>query len=142
MSTLKKLFRKLWDAYPKEALFYVSSHNGVTGVVRAEDFDDEVRRMRKLFRKNGRPQGAVRPQVYPVLLFSDKTPSSRSFRVGSLDDLKQLLEGCAVEQRTFELPPLNAPGFTPYGYFGMMEEIGREGTRHRVWTLEQARNFF
>lgn len=142
MSTLKRLFRKVWDAYPKEPLVYVSSHNGVTGVVRAEDFDDEVRWMRKLFRKNGKPQGAVRPQVYPVFLFSDKNPSSRSFRVGTLDDLKQALEGCALEQRTFELPPLNAPGFTPYGYFGMMEEIGRENTRHRVWSLEQVRTYF
>ena len=142
MSTLKKLFRKLWDAYPKEPLVYVSSHNGVTGVVRAEDFDDEVRRMRKLFRRDGgRPAEAVRPQVYPVFLFSDKTPPNRSFRVGTLADLKRLLEGCLVEQRVFELPPLNAPGCTPYGYYGMMEEIGREGTRHRLYAFVWAQSY-
>lgn len=142
MGTLKRLFRKLWDAYPKEPLVYVSSHNGVTGVVRAEDFDDEVRCMRRLFRREGGMlAGSVRPQVYPVFLFSDKTPSSRSFQVGTLADLKRLLEGCHVEQRVFELPPLNAPGFTPYGYYGMMEEIGREGTRHRLYAFGWAHSY-
>lgn len=141
MSSLKRLFRKLWDVYPNEPLVYICSHNGVTGAVRAEDFDDEVRRMRGFFRKKGKPSGVVRPQVYPVFLFSDKTPSSRSFRVGTLDDLKLILESCAVEHRTFELPPLNAPGMTPYGYFGVMEEIGRENTRHRLWSRAQAHNY-
>ncbi len=145
MSTLKKLFRRIWDAYPKEPLVYLCSHNGVTGVVRAEDFDDEVRRMRRLFvvhiRCKGEPQRMVRPQVYPVFLFSDKTPSSRSFRVGTLDDLKQVLKNCVIEPRIFEVPPMNIPGFTPFGYLGMMEEVGRENSRLHIWTLEQARAY-
>jgi len=139
MSTLKRLFRRIWDAYPKEPLVYVCSHNGVTGVVRAVDFDDEVRRMRRLFRREGRPQDAVRPQVNPVFLFSDKTSLSRSFfRVGTLDDLKQILEGCAVEQRTFELPSLNAKALTT---FGLMKKIGFKNPRNYICTLEQAQTY-
>ena len=150
MSTLKRLFRKVWDAYPRKPLLYICSHNGVTGVVRAEDFDDEVRRMRRSLKRGWPTRGVsnvpwpVRPQVYPVFLFSDKNPRKRSFRVGTLDEMWEAFDlcGCVVEERSFELPPLNAPGHTPFGYFGMMVEIGRENARHRVWSLKQARTYF
>ncbi len=137
---LKKLIQKFWDKYPNKPLVYVCTHNGVTGAVCADDFDTEIRRMRKNFKKNGWENAVwpIRPQVYPIFLFSDKNVSERSFRVGSLKQLSELLKDCAVEFRDFELPPLNAPGSTPYGYYGQFEQVGRENTRHRVWTLEQA----
>ncbi|GEM_PF-1658119 len=147
--SLKKLFRICWDEYPVEHLLYVCSHNGVTGVVRAEDFDDEVRRMRREFEKSGWPKDPlgwelrpVRPQVFPVFLFSDKNPSDRSFRVGTLAEMRQALDGYCVEERSFELPPINAPGMIRSGYYGHWESVGRENTRHRAWTLEQARRYF
>jgi len=138
-------FLRNWiRAYPKQPLIYVCTHNGVTGVVRAEDFDNEILRMRREFTKNMWPVEPlgweirpVRPQVYPVFLFSDKNPQ-RSFRVGTLAEMTGILKGCCVEERNFELPPLNAPGMAKLGYYGSWEEVGRENTRHRVWTLKQA----
>ncbi len=152
MHSLMKLFRRLWDIYPKEPLVYICTHNGVTGVVGAEAYDDEIRRMRRQFKKKGWPSDRlgrelwslcpVRPQVYPIFLFSDKNPSpSRSFRVGTMFEMAGILKGCRVEERTFELPPLNAPGSTRFGYYDSWEEIGRENTRHRRWTLDQARMY-
>jgi len=149
MSTLKRFWRLLrkfwdWDVYPDAPLVYVCSHNGVTGVVRADDFDDEVQRMRRLFKRYGSPWSgadsykAVRPQVYPVFLFSDKVQLEPSFRVGSLDDLQLILWDCAVEERSFELPPMKAPGSIPNGYYGELQKIGSEGCRHRWWGFKQA----
>ncbi len=142
MSTLKrfvvKLLRKFWDRYPKIPLIYICSRNGVTGAVRADDFDDEVRSMRKSFVRLNWPIRTVRPQVYPVFLFSDKSLPERNYRVAPLIGLKEISKYCVVEFRDFELPPITAKGFTPHGYFGELEMMGREGTRHRIWTLRQA----
>jgi len=150
MRSLKKWFRRLWDKFPSQPLLYVCSHNGVTGVVRAEDFDDEVRLMRQEFEKNKWPDYClrdwevrpVRPQVWPIFLFSDKDPGSRSFRVGTLKELYKILEGCRIEERSFELPPLNAPGMARAGYHGGWNEIGRENSRHVKWSLNQAETYF
>ena len=141
MKLLKRLFRKYWDRYPKGPFVYVCSHNGVVGAVRAEDYDDEVRRMRKEFQKKRFLRHPVRPQVYPVFLFSNKNVGERSFRVGTENKLNEILMDCVVEFRDFELPPLNAPGSTPFGYEGMFEQVGRENTRHRVWSDEQANTY-
>ena len=119
------MFRRLWDAYPEEPLVYMCSHNGVTGIVRAEDFDDEVRKMRRQFRNEKRKlTREVRPQVNPVFLFSDNNSRwVQSFRVGMIKELKEILDGCSVEQRVFDLPLLRAPGSTFYGYNGATQEI-------------------
>jgi hypothetical protein len=141
MSTLKSLLRRFWDLYPQRPLIYVCSHNGVTGAVRAEDYDDEIRSMRKVFKKKGWPQSPVRPRVYPVFLFSDANPPKQNFRTGTLADLKRIIDGlvCAVEYREFELPPLRGPGFTSHDYFGAsFVSFSNLGYAHRAWTVEQA----
>lgn len=141
MNTLNWFLWKLWNRYPTQSLIYVSLDNGVVGAVCAEDYDREVYRMRKEFSWNRWPTVPVRPQVYPVFLFSNKNPGNRSFRVGTEEDLTRIIRGCAVEFRDFELPPLNAPGYTPLGYFGAREEIDSENARRRKWTLDQAREY-
>ena len=135
-------FRKGWrrGRLPYPPHVYICSHNGVTGVVSAAAYEREVAEMRAQFDLGRKflPDRPLRPQVYPVFLFSNRAPSARSFRVGGIYELWQVLEGCFVEERAFELPPLNAPGHTPYGYCGSYEEVGRENTRHRKWTLADA----
>lgn len=147
MSYYVSLWRHLVHGYPKEqVLVYTCSRNGVTGVVRAVDFDAEVLKMRRehdrLAKKKYLNRKSLRPIVYPVFLFSDKTPGKHSFRVGTIEDMYALLKDCALEERAFELPPINGGVITPVDYSGLnWEQVGREGTRHKVYTLEQARNY-
>lgn len=130
---------------PYKAHVYVCRRDGVWGIVRAKDFDDEVIRMRRLFRKDGWPHWTstnlkpVRPMVSPVFLFSDKTPAERNFLVGNVEkDLDYLLAYCRAEFRDFELPPMNAGGLVPCDYHGgVYEQTGREGSRVRCYSLEQ-----
>ena len=102
---LKKLFREWWDIYPKEPLVYVCMHNGVIGAVRAEDYDDHIRLIRKFYRrKSWRPMFAYRNEVTPVFLFSDMScTKARNSWVGRIEELNDILDGCRVEEMTFEL---------------------------------------
>lgn len=152
MGTLKKWFWKMWYTYwldyPEEPLVYVCSHNGVTGVVRADDFDNEVRRMRKFFRqKRGFhrpvrrwPYSPIRPQVYPISLFSDMTPTKRNLLTGTLGDLRKMLEECVAEERSFYVPPLSAPGWPPNSYLGRVGDAA-PNAQYRKWTSRQAKEY-
>jgi len=150
---MKKLLMKLWywltRGYPLDCpLLYVCSHNGVTGVVRAEDYDREIRRMRRWERKHapkaGKKSKPFRPQVYPVFLFSDKLCPERNLRVGSIDVFRFIAcERCVLEERSFFLPPLAAGELIPRGYDPIdgWEQTGREGCRATSFTFEQARTY-
>ena len=134
----EKNLRKFWDNYPTNTtLVYICSRNGVTGVVRANDFDDEVRRMRK----HGRVS-PVRPQVYPVFIFSDKTPSKEDMRCGTLDDMEGFLKKCSVEYRDFQLPPLNKGELMPSGYLGLFEKVGyTPASKYRVYSFRDIEEY-
>jgi hypothetical protein len=128
-------------------MLYVCSHNGATGVVRAEDYDDEVRRVRKIFRKKqwdrrfeGQETRAVRPIVVPVFLFSDKDRGPETYKNGSLADLANLLEGCYVEERSFELPRMDSPGFPRGDYWPEPSNFPYEDN-YRRWGFERAQNY-
>lgn len=126
------------------SVVYRCDHNGVTGVVLARDYSRAIREMRRWCRRLRKshfvwanPLG-YRVQVYPVFLFSDKKPKERNFLVGNMEQLGKLLKGCYVEQHAFELPPVSAGGMTPYFYRGTWEQVGREGTRHRIYDYDSA----
>lgn len=113
MRTLNRLWRRLWDKYPQCPLVYVCCHNGVTGVVRADDLDDEIRRVRSQefdhkyglgFKEHGHRAWLL--NYRQVFLFSDMNMPEISNCVGTLSQMRQMLNGCFVEHRDFRLPPI------------------------------------
>ncbi len=139
MRTLKKLIKWFWDMYPRQPLVYICTHNGVTGAVSAQDFDDEIRSMRRMFKQHGWPKEPVRPRVWPVFLFSDKTPGKINFRVGTMAEMKDMLTHCVMEYRDFELPPLNGPAVISMDYYGgVFQTAGYEDSKHRHYKFVDA----
>lgn len=119
----------------------------VTALVRAEDFDAEIRRMRLWFQTKGYNScvHVPRPQVYPIFLFSGNAVAPRNFLTGNAFEAYWMMEGCAVEERSFEIPPIEVSphgrAFTPCGYgvsIAFSEEVGRAGSRVRSYTLDEA----
>jgi hypothetical protein len=50
----------------------------------------------------------MRLSLYPkIALFSDKIPPQRHRLVGTIADYNHLILGCYVEERSFELPPVD-----------------------------------
>ena len=144
------MFFERFSRYPKDRpLLYRCEDKsiGVVALVRAEDFDAEVRRMRLFFEREGYPSyiTAVRPQVFPVFLFSSKEVAPSNFLTGNMYEAICMIQGCAVEARDFFIPPIQVPPngreFIPTSYRSDIihsEEIGREGSRVRSYTLDEA----
>lgn len=129
---------KLWNRYPARALIYVCNNNGVIGAVRAEDYDKEIRRMRKEFAMNRWPTVPVRPQVYPVFLFSNNE-SKTCMTCGNEENLKNILINCAVEFRDFVIPPING-GPVDLDYFGGYENVAFD-SKFPSWSIVTARKY-
>lgn len=113
IKAIKKLYQRWIEKYPTAPLLYVCSHNGVVGVVRAEDFDSEVRSARTTFNKQKHwpDRGSwywdirpIRPQVHPVFLFTNHKDRNENVVVGDLEFMAEILKGCRLEERSFELP--------------------------------------
>lgn len=154
MRTLKswfmRRFRLLFRAYPEGwPLVYICSRNGVTGVVRAEDFDTEVHRFRKLFAKhNDWPQVPIRPMVFPIFLFGPhKSNIKRDFRTGDLTQLADLLADCVAEERSFLVPDAYHQDMIPLCYpnvngcTNIWEETGREGSRFMIHRFAEVQSY-
>lgn len=110
----------------KQPIVYACNVNGVVGVVRSEDFDRMLRWLRRRYGgQDIKPMTSERARnmltlgqlgirldlfthTHPrIFLFSDKNPPKVHRLTGTLDDYCRLVEGCFVEERTFELPPVN-----------------------------------
>jgi hypothetical protein len=92
-------------------MLYICSHNGVTGVIRADEFDDNIRTKRsELNRWGWMGLEPLRPKFHyrSIFLFTDKTKPEVHQVIGGLGELRGLLSDCAVEYRDFELPPIQA----------------------------------
>jgi hypothetical protein len=101
-------FIKALKKPPKIPMVYVCKHNGVAGVVRAEDFEQAVHLRRKNFIEPKTPTEIYRPWIDTTFLFSDKREPSprRTFHVGTMDDFNKLIQGCYAEERVFHLRDL------------------------------------
>jgi len=103
------VMRRWFDRYPTDKpLIYLCKDNGVTGIARAEDFDQEIMVERSICngadKLDGRTRETVyRPLVTPIFLFSDTTSSKKLGIIGGSAELHILLHGCLVEERSFEL---------------------------------------
>jgi hypothetical protein len=142
IEVIKKLYRRWFEKYPTAPLLYVCSHNGVTGVVRAEDFDKEVRKARAIFNKSHWPDRGswywdirpIRPQVHPVFLFTNHKDKNDSVVVGDLELMAEILKGCRLEERSFELPHhKSGDTFTNY------QRVQHTVDRHRGQTIGETR---
>lgn len=101
------------NGYPKNRpMVYVCSHNGVTGVIRADVFDDVVLAKRLELNKwdGWKNLAPFRPRFHyrQIFLFTDMNKPEVHQVVGSLDALNGLIISCAAEYRDFELPPIKA----------------------------------
>jgi len=150
MPSLKKWWYRLTRKYPvNQPLVYTCRHNGVVGVVRAEDYDAEISRMRRLFLKYGWSSGisaiptAVQPKVFPVFLFGPEKPGSEiDLRSGTIPDLWGILNGMAVEKRSFEVPWPYYRTMMVRGYYSdIFEQTGQEGSRVRRYTQQEVLHY-
>jgi hypothetical protein len=113
---IRRFLQKYWDCYPVSLpLVYMCEHNGVTGLVNARHYDDWVRQYRKERYQSEwmgvvpiAPSEVLRPSLplHQVFLFTDKNVPEKNNRVGTLEQMKCLLAGFAVEYRDFQLPPI------------------------------------
>jgi hypothetical protein len=62
--------------------------------------------------------------------------------------MRAALKDCHLEERIFELPPVDLPHQMPAGYHGALELLTRNDFgssfpgRYRLWNLEDARSYF
>lgn len=134
------IFRRLIDAYPSVPLLYVCSREGVTGIVRAMDFDDVVRWQRRLYQygKCNKVALPYRPQVFPLFLFSDK-PTHKTFRFGTMEEMGLLVKDCDMETRDFFIPFLR--NRENHGWYGIMDQSDWGRKKKGIHSYEDAHTY-
>lgn len=137
----------------KIPLVYVCVVNGVTGVVRADDYNKKVRKWEKDVQRVGTAGLAYRTkhagvevsivhQILPIFSFSDKKKTDPDFRNGTMDDLNQILKNCSVGLRVF----LVSDTHSCYAG-GLMPEEHREQYKRGLkeeypdWSLENVKKY-
>ncbi len=114
-SLIEVLFWWFWrkiNRYPTKCpLVYLCVNNGVTAVVRAEDFDRELLRVRRSRYNRSKLSHAAlawRPVVeMPIFLYSN-LGEGNDRRDGNMDDLEMVVKDYAVEYREFYVPAIHS----------------------------------
>lgn len=144
---MKTFLKKILGINSQKPIVYICMHKGVTGIVCASDFRSEVARMRKVIKEKGgwvKNKWPVRPNVYPVFLFSNNKISKWDLIIGTVDELHEILKNYAggVEFRDFCLPDLNTHGTKPSGYYNLLDKVIREENPERInWSLDQVKDY-
>lgn len=143
MSTFQNLWKKLLQklGYDTRPMIYLCGDRGRWGFVRAEDFEQEVKAMRRRtkHRKWSSDQGPwhrpAMPCVYPLFLFSKDTGPDNHLVSGNLHEMWSLLADCRLEHRAFYLPEGDAHSVAIHEH-GEFQLVGREGSVMHRYDLE------